>query len=36
VKKMFRGLRRMSTQKKWDILFFRPVETFNMMWLVSA
>jgi hypothetical protein len=36
VKKMFQGLRRMSTQKKWEIFFFRPVETFNMMWLVSV
>jgi hypothetical protein len=32
---MFTGLRRMSTQKKWEMFFFRPFEIFNTIWLVS-
>jgi hypothetical protein len=35
-KKWFREFRRKSTQEKWETFFFRPVEVFNMMWLVSV
>jgi hypothetical protein len=30
-----RRLGRMSAQKKWEVFFFRPVEAFNTIWLVS-
>jgi hypothetical protein len=36
VRNRFRGIRMKSTQKKWEIFFFRPVEVFNMIWLVSV
>jgi hypothetical protein len=29
------GWREMSTQKRWEKLFFRPIEGFNTIWLVS-
>jgi hypothetical protein len=29
------GLRELSTQKRWERFFFRPVELFNTIWLVS-
>jgi hypothetical protein len=32
---VFTRLRRMSTQKTWEMFFFRPVEIFNTIWLVS-
>jgi hypothetical protein len=32
----FTGLRRMSTQKRWEAFFFRPFEIFNTIWLVST
>jgi len=32
----FRRLRLKSTSKKWEIFFFRPVEIFNTIWLVST
>jgi hypothetical protein len=32
---MFTRLRRMSTQKRWETFFFRPLEIFNTIWLVS-
>lgn len=28
-------LRTMSPQRKWEVFFFRPVEVFNTIWLVS-
>lgn len=31
----FQRMRNMSTQKKWERFFFRPVEVFNAIWLVS-
>lgn len=31
-----RDLRAMSPQSKWDVFFFRPVEIFNSIWLVSS
>jgi len=36
VDKIKRYFLEMGPQKKWEILFFRPVETFNTMWLVST
>jgi hypothetical protein len=30
-----RYLRNLSSQRRWEVLFFRPVETFNTIWLVS-
>jgi hypothetical protein len=33
--KWFREIRRKSTQEKWEMFFFRPIEVFNMTWLVS-
>ncbi|KAF2829583.1 hypothetical protein CC86DRAFT_318980 [Ophiobolus disseminans] len=30
----FRRLRNMGTSKRWEIFFFRPVETFNTIWLI--
>jgi hypothetical protein len=35
LKKAFRKLHRMSTQKKWERFFFRPFEIFNTLWLVG-
>lgn len=32
---IFDTLRKMSPQRKWEVFFFRPVETFNALWLVS-
>ncbi|OAL45334.1 hypothetical protein IQ07DRAFT_684268 [Pyrenochaeta sp. DS3sAY3a] len=29
-----RNLRAMSAQRKWEVFFFRPVETFNTIWLI--
>lgn len=31
----FRLLRNSSTSRKWELFFFRPVELFNTIWLVS-
>jgi hypothetical protein len=31
-----RAIRAMSPQNKWEVFFFRPVETFNTIWLVSS
>jgi hypothetical protein len=31
----FRKLRLKSTSKKWEMFFFRPIEAFNTIWLVS-
>jgi hypothetical protein len=28
--------RNMAPQRKWELLFFRPIETFNTIWLVSS
>jgi hypothetical protein len=35
MKKAFRRWRRMSIQNKWERFFFRPLEVFNTLWLVS-
>jgi hypothetical protein len=35
VEESFRRVRIMSTQKRWERFFFRPVEAFNAIWLVS-
>jgi hypothetical protein len=32
----FHALRILSTQRKWELFFFRPVEAFNTIWLVSS
>ena len=32
----FRRVKRMSTSRKWEMFFFRPVEIFNTIWLVSV
>ncbi|KAF2024567.1 hypothetical protein EK21DRAFT_78439 [Setomelanomma holmii] len=34
LEEMFRRLRRLSTQRRWELFFFRPVEAFNTMWLI--
>jgi hypothetical protein len=36
IDELFRRVRMMSTEKKWDRFFFRPVEAFNALWLVSV
>jgi hypothetical protein len=36
VEESFRMVRIMSTEKKWETFFFRPVEAFNAIWLVSV
>jgi hypothetical protein len=35
VEEGFMNLRGMSSQRKWEVFFFRPVEIFNAVWLVS-
>jgi hypothetical protein len=35
VEESFRRVRIMSTQKRWERFFFRPIEAFNAIWLVS-
>ena len=35
LEKMRIDLREMRPQRKWDLFFFRPIETFNTIWLVS-
>ncbi|KAH7061917.1 hypothetical protein BKA63DRAFT_191724 [Paraphoma chrysanthemicola] len=30
----FRALRKLSTQRRWELFFFRPVEAFNTIWLI--
>jgi hypothetical protein len=29
------SLREMPLKRRWELFFFRPVETFNTIWLVS-
>ena len=33
--RLARNLETMSAPRKWEVFFFRPVELFNMIWLVS-
>lgn len=36
LEEQFRSLKNMSTQKKWERFFFRPMEIFNGLWLVCT
>ncbi|RMZ72545.1 glutamine-dependent nad(+) synthetase [Pyrenophora seminiperda CCB06] len=36
VEKVKNYFRQMTPQRKWELFFFRPVETFNTIWLVSS
>jgi hypothetical protein len=36
LEELFRRVRMMSTQRKWEVFYFRPFETFNCLWLVST
>jgi hypothetical protein len=35
LERMRTDLREMSLKRRWELFFFRPVETFNTIWLVS-
>lgn len=36
LEEQFRSLKNLSTQAKWERFFFRPLEIFNSVWLVST